>query len=38
MVGFGRFHYEYETGHSGDWFMVKFAVDYLHENYETYPS
>jgi len=92
MVGFGRFHYEYETGRSGDWFMVgfsprkanqviylmpgylelqdqlarlgkhrigksclyinkladvdidvveemvKFAVDYLHENYETYPS
>lgn len=25
MVGFGRYHYRYETGHEGDSFLVGFA-------------
>ena len=25
MVGFGRYHYVYETGNEGDWFLAGFA-------------
>lgn len=25
MIGFGQYHYEYESGHSGDWFVTGFA-------------
>ncbi len=25
IIGFGRYHYEYESGRSGDWMMVGFS-------------
>ena len=25
MVGFGEYHYQYDSGHSGDWFVTGFA-------------
>ena len=25
MIGFGKYHYEYDSGHSGDWFVTGFA-------------
>jgi hypothetical protein len=25
IVGFGRFHYVYESGHAGDWFLAGFS-------------
>ena len=25
MIGFGQYHYQYESGHSGDWFVTGYA-------------
>ena len=42
MVGFGRYHYKYDTGREGDWFMVGFSprkanqVIYLMPGYENF--
>ena len=42
MIGFGRYHYEYDTGREGDWFMVGFSprksnqVIYLMPGYQNF--
>ena len=42
MVGFGRYHYKYDTGREGDWFLVGFSprkanqVIYLMPGYENF--
>lgn len=42
MIGFGEYHYRYESGHEGDWFVTGFAprkqnmVVYVMPGFEKY--
>ena len=44
MIGFGQYHYEYDSGHSGDWFVTGFApraqntVVYIMPGFEAFDS
>jgi hypothetical protein len=44
IVGFGRFHYKYESGREGDWFVTGFSPRkqsltlYIVPGFERYPS
>ena len=44
MVGYGRYHYRYASGHEGDWFVTGFAprkanlVIYIMNGFGAYPQ
>lgn len=44
MVGFGSYHYKYDSGHEGDWFLAGFSPRkanltlYLMAGYEHFPE